>query len=62
MAASIQDVQRTVLRRKREIEKDLAPRFKEGPLTKLARLELTVALKEVEVRAPEVARYLRTTA
>jgi integrase len=49
----------TVLQRNREIEKDLTPRFKERPISKITRLELTAALKEVEARAPEVARNLR---
>lgn len=49
----------TVLQRNREIEKDLTPRFKDRPISKIARLELTIALKEVEARAPEVARNLR---
>lgn len=49
----------TVLQRNREIEKDLAPRFKDRPISKITRLELTTALKEVEARAPEVARNLR---
>ncbi len=35
------------------------PRFRERPITRLTRLELTAALKEVETRAPEVARNLR---
>lgn len=49
----------TVLQRNREIEKDLTPRFKDRPISKITRLELTTALKEVEARAPEVARNLR---
>lgn len=49
----------TVLQRNREIEKDLTPRFKDRPISKITRLELTAALKEVEARAPEVARNLR---
>lgn len=49
----------TVLQRNREIEKDLTPRFKDRPISKITRLELTAALKVVEVRAPEVARNLR---
>lgn len=49
----------TILQRNREIEKDLAPRFKNDPISKITRLELTTALKEVEARAPEVARNLR---
>jgi hypothetical protein len=51
--------QATVLQRNREIEKDLTPRFKDRPISKFTRLELTGALKEVEARAPEVARNLR---
>jgi integrase len=49
----------TVLQRNREIDKDPAPRFKERPISKVTRLELTTALKELEARAPEVARNLR---
>jgi integrase len=49
----------TVLQRNREIEKDLTPRFKSRPISRITRLELTTALKEVEARAPEVARNLR---
>jgi integrase len=49
----------TVLQRNREIEKDLTPRLKDRPISKITRLELTTALKEVEARAPEVARNLR---
>jgi hypothetical protein len=49
----------TVLQRNREIEKDLTPRFKDRPISKITRLELTAALKEVEARAPEVASNLR---
>lgn len=49
----------TVLQRNREIAKDLTHRFKDSPVAKITRLELTAALKEVEARAPEVARNLR---
>lgn len=49
----------TVQQRNREIAKDLTPRFKDRPISKITRLELTAALKEVEARAPEVARNLR---
>lgn len=49
----------TILQRNREIEKDLTPRFKGRPISKITRLELTTALKEVEARAPQVARNLR---
>lgn len=49
----------TALQRDREIGKDLTPRFKDRPISKITRLELTTALKEVEARAPEVARNLR---
>lgn len=49
----------TVLQRKREIEKDLTPRLKGRPLSTITRLELSAILKDVEVRAPEVARNLR---
>lgn len=49
----------TVQQRNREIEKDLTPRFKDRPISKITRLELTANLKDVEARAPEVARNLR---
>lgn len=49
----------TVQQRNREIEKDLMPRFRDRPISKITRLELTAALKEVEARAPEVARNVR---
>lgn len=49
----------TVQQRDREIEKDLLPRFKDRTVAEPSRLELTAALKQVEVRAPEVARNLR---
>jgi integrase len=49
----------TVLQRNREIEKDLIPRFKDRSISQINRLELTATLKEVEARAPEVARNLR---
>jgi hypothetical protein len=37
----------TVLQPDREIEKDLTPRFKDRPISKFTRLELTNVLKEV---------------
>ncbi len=49
----------TIFQRDREIEKDLMPQFKDRAITSLSRLELTAALKQVELRAPEVARNLR---
>jgi len=49
----------TIEQRDREIEKDLMPQFKDRAITGLTRLELTAALKRVELRAPEVARNLR---
>jgi len=49
----------TIEQRNREIEKDLVRRFKDRAITSIKRLELTAALKEVEARAPEVARNLR---
>ncbi len=49
----------TVKQRNREIEKDLFPRFRDRPIQEITRLELTAALKEIEARAPEVARNLR---
>lgn len=49
----------TIGQRNREIDKDLIPRFKDRPISGITRLELMAALKEVEKRAPEVARNLR---
>ena len=49
----------TVAQRDREIDKDLMPLFKDRAINGLTRLELTAALKQVETRAPEVARNLR---
>ncbi len=49
----------TVEQRHREVAKDLMPRFGNRPVSSSTRLELTAALKEVEARAPEVARNLR---
>lgn len=49
----------TIKQRNREIDKDLMPRFKDRAISSLTRLELTSALKEVEARAPQVARNLR---
>ena len=49
----------TVEQRNREIAKDLTPKFKDRPLANITRLELPAALKQVEARAPEVARNLR---
>lgn len=49
----------TIAQRNREIDKDLIPRLKDRAIGDITRLELTVVLKEVESRAPEVARNLR---
>lgn len=49
----------TIAQRNREIDKDLIPRLKDQAIGDITRLELTVVLKEVESRAPEVARNLR---
>jgi hypothetical protein len=50
---------RTVDQRRREIDKDLVPVFRERPVASITRLKLTTTLKAVEARAPEVARNLR---
>ena len=49
----------TAVQRRREIEKDLVPAFQGRAIPSITRLELTMALKAVEARAPEVARNLR---
>ncbi len=49
----------TVKQRQREIDNDLMPKLKNRPMDGITRLELTALLKEVEKRAPEVARNLR---
>jgi len=49
----------TVKQRQREIDNDLMPTLKDRPMSGITRLELTALLKEVEKRAPEVARNLR---
>lgn len=49
----------TVKQRAREINNDLLPKLKSRPVGGITRLELTALLKEVEQRAPEVARNLR---
>ncbi|MBK6867121.1 MAG: tyrosine-type recombinase/integrase [Burkholderiales bacterium] len=49
----------TVKQRQREINKDLMPKLKNRPVDSITRLELTALLKDVEKRAPEVARNLR---
>jgi integrase len=51
--------QSTIAQRKREVEKDLFPKLRSRPLKSISRLELTALLREVEARAPEVARNLR---
>ena len=49
----------TVKQRQREIDNDLMPKLKNRPMDGITRLELTALLKDVEKRAPEVARNLR---
>lgn len=49
----------TVKQRQREINNDLMPKLKNRPMDGITRLELTALLKDVEKRAPEVARNLR---
>lgn len=49
----------TVKQRQREIDNDLMPKLKSRPMNSITRLELTTLLKDVEKRAPEVARNLR---
>ena len=49
----------TVKQRQREIDNDLMPKLKNRPMDGITRLELTALLKDVEKRAPEVARKLR---
>jgi integrase len=49
----------TAVQRRREIEKDLLPAFERRAIPTITRLELTIAIKAVEARAPEVARNLR---
>lgn len=49
----------TVRQRQREINKDLMPKLKNRSVDSITRLELTALLKDVEKRAPEVARNLR---
>ncbi len=49
----------TVNQRQREIDNDLMPKLKNRPMDGITRLELTALLKDVEKRAPEVARNLR---
>ena len=49
----------TIAQRDREIKNDLLPKLKDRAITNITRLELTALLKDVEVRAPEVARNLR---
>lgn len=49
----------TVKQRQREIDNDLMPKLKNRSMDGITRLELTALLKDVEKRAPEVARNLR---
>lgn len=49
----------TVTQRRREIKNDLLPKLKDRAITSITRLELTAILKEVERRAPEIARNHR---
>lgn len=49
----------TIRQRRREIKNDLLPKLKDRPIASITRLELTAILKDVEKRAPEIARNLR---
>lgn len=49
----------TVKQRRREIKNDLLPKLKTRAIASITRLELTAILKDVEKRAPEIARNLR---
>src|SRR5690606_25324731 len=49
----------TVRQRQREIDTDLMPKLKARAMDRITRLEWTALLKDVEKRAPEVARNLR---
>lgn len=49
----------TIKQRRREIKNDLLPKLKKRAIASITRLELTVILKAVEKRAPEIARNLR---
>lgn len=49
----------TIKQRTREITNDLLPKLKNRSVKEITRLELTATLKDVEARAPEVARNLR---
>ncbi len=49
----------TLKQREREIRNDLLPKLKTRQITDINRVEVTQLLKDVEKRAPEVARNLR---
>ncbi len=49
----------SILQRGREVEKYLLPAFKGRRIDTITRVELAALLKQVEARAPEVARNLR---
>ncbi|WP_202841617.1 tyrosine-type recombinase/integrase [Luteimonas saliphila] len=58
-ATSVDLAAGTIRQRRREIKNDLLPKLKDRAITSITRLELTAILKEVERRAPEIARNLR---
>lgn len=49
----------TLKQREREVRNDLLPKLKARQITDISRVEVTKLLKDVEKRAPEVARNLR---
>jgi integrase len=49
----------TIKQRTREIDNDLLPKLKHRQIRDISRMEITALLKDVEKRAPEVARNLR---
>lgn len=49
----------TLKQREREMQNDLLPKFKTRQIKDINRVEITTLLKDVEERAPEVARNLR---
>lgn len=49
----------TLKQREREVRNDLLPKLKARQITDINRVEVTKLLKDVEKRAPEVARNLR---
>lgn len=58
-ATSVDLAAGTVKQRRREIKNDLLPKLKDRAIASITRLELTAILKDVEKRAPEIARNLR---